>query len=365
MPGRPTIRDVARRAGVSHMTVSRVLNGHQAVSAATRERVEQAIQDLAFTPSPIARGLVADRTHSIGLVSTDISDYFFSQAAAGAEIEARRRGHFLIIASVEEAMESDERGYLRLMLERRVEGLIIARPKPPVSVEKLRASAHGRLPVVAIGSVEGPGYTVVDVDNQGGGRQAVRLLLERGHRSIATITGPLVWPSAVRRLAGYRDALQEAGAGVDDSLVVNADGWGLANGQTALGTLLDRDQEFTALFAQSDMIAIGAIRELRARGLQVPRDVSVVGYDDHPVASFVDPPLTTVRQPTREVGERAAAHVLDALAEGAPAAGTASGTDLLPTRVVVRDSVVAPRPRRGTRQSREPSPDPRQNRTKR
>ena len=328
----PTIRDVALRAGVSHQTVSRVINDNHLVSPATRQRVEQAIQELNYVPSPIARGLNSNRTHSIGLVSSDVSDHFFAQVAAGAEIEARRRGYYLVIATVEEHAEADERGYLRLMIERRVEGLIVARPRVPISVDQVF-----RVPVVAIASSETPGLTVVDVDNLSGGRDAVGFLLHSGHRRIATITGPMDWPSSHARLEGYREALREAGVAYDASLVEQASGWGLADGQSAMARLLDRQVPLTALFAYSDLIAIGAVTELRARGLRVPEDVSVVGYDDIPVAAYVDPPLTTVRQPMREVGERAASLVLDGIG-----GGTAGGVQLLPPGLIVRGSVTGP-----------------------
>ncbi len=288
-----------------------------------------------YVPSPIARGLNSNRTHSIGLVSTNISDHFFAEVAAGAEIEARRHGYYLVIASVEEHTEADERAYLRLMLERRVEGLIVARPRLPISTDQVGPPLE--VPLVAIASSESPGLTVVDVDNRRGGLDAVSFLVARGHTRIATITGPTVWPSGRARLEGYRDALGQAGIVVEPSLVEQASGWGLEDGQAAMTRLLARRARFTALFAYSDLIAIGAIRELRAARLRVPEDVSVVGYDDIPVAAFLEPPLTTVSQPMREVGERAASLLLGAIA----GAGN-GGLHLLPVRLVVRASVVPP-----------------------
>jgi LacI family transcriptional regulator, galactose operon repressor len=345
LPGkRATIRDVARRAGVSHQTVSRVINGSSHVTEPTRERVLGAIRELAYVPSPMARGLIANRTHSLGMVSAEISDYAFAEAVAGAEAETRRRGYYLMVASVEDESRDDERGYLRLMLARRVEGLIVARPSVPLSSEQLLPAVAAGVPLVAIGSSQLPGFTVVDVDNLDGGRQATALLVAQGHRRIATITGPREWPSAKARLEGYRRALRAGGLGRDRSLVETSPGWGLEDGRAAAARLLDQGQAFTGLFAQSDLIALGAIRELRARGLRVPEDVSVVGYDDIPVAAFVHPALTTVRQPIRQVGEMAARIVLDGLAaaeagDGAPR----PDTHLLPAELVVRDTVGPPR----------------------
>jgi DNA-binding LacI/PurR family transcriptional regulator len=339
MTPRPTIRDVARSAGVSHQTVSRVINGNERVSERTRDRVLAAIERLEYVPSPVAQGLTGNRTHSLGMVTADISDHFFAQAVAGAELEARRRGFYLMVGSVEEEAREDGRAYLRLMLERRVEGLIVARPSIPLTPEMLRPALRASVPIVAVGSSELPGITVVDIDNHGGARTAVEHLLAVGHRRIATITGPLAWPSAQARLAGYEEALRAAAIEPDPALVVNGADWGLESGRAAAAELLARDVPFTAIFAHSDLAAIGAMRELRARGQTVPDDVSVVGYDDIPVAAFVDPLLTTVRQPAREVGTLAAALVLDAIGGD----GGGPGVRRLPAELVVRGSVAPPR----------------------
>lgn len=299
---RPTIRDVAALAGVSHQTVSRVLNEQENVIRPTRERVLAAIRELGYVPNPSARSLSSNRLHTLGVVTTDISDYFFSQAIAGAEAEARRRDFFLIIGSLEEEAQGDERAYLRLMLERRVEGLILAGPTHLEQDWLLHPLAH-RLPVVAITSeLALPEVNVVDVDNQRGGRDATIHLIEHGHRAVATITGPLEWRSARERLDGYREALRTRGLEDDSLLVENCPDWRLESGREAARRLLDAGPPFTALFAQSDLFALGAISEIRSRGLIVPDDVSVVGYDDIPVAQYLDPPLTTMSQPMRDVG---------------------------------------------------------------
>jgi DNA-binding LacI/PurR family transcriptional regulator len=339
---RPTIRDVAARAGVSHQTVSRVLNGRDEVAPHTRRRVRTAIRELHYVPSPLARGLIGSRTHSLGMVTADVTDHFFAEAIAGAELETRRRGYYLMVASVEGEAEDDELAYLRLMLERRVEGLIVARPQAPLNLEQL-PSAVERVPLVSIGSPEISGFVAVDVDNRSGGFDATSRLLAQGHRAIATIAGPAEWPSARDRLEGYRLALREAGA-YDQRLVESAADWGLESGQAALARLFSGGAGFTAVFAQSDLLALGAIRELRARGLSVPEDISVVGYDDIPVASFVDPPLTTVRQPMREVGALAAKVLLDRIS--GDGAAPVEGRIHLATTVVERGSVAPPRPER-------------------
>jgi len=332
---RATIRDVAARAAVSHQTVSRVINGHESVAESTRQRVVSAIRELGYVPSPMARGLISNRTHSLGMVTADVSDGFFARAVAGAESEARRRNFYLIVGSVEESPDDEEgTGYLRLMLERRVEGLILARPGIVFAGEQLQGAASAGIPLVSIASAELPGFTVVDVDNRRGGFEATAHLIEQGHRSIATVVGPLDWPSAAARLEGYRDALRQAGIAEDPALVESAPDWGLESGHAATDHFLRRGTPFTAIFAHSDLMALGAIQRLRSAALQVPEDISVIGFDDLPIAAYVDPPLTTVHQPMREVGELAASVVLDRIAGSDPG----EGPHLLPASLVVRRS---------------------------
>ncbi len=332
-----TIRDVARRARVSHQTVSRVINGQENVTAATRERVLDAIRELEYVPSAVARSLSSNRTHTLGMVTTDVSDHFFSEAVAGAEAEARKRGYFLIIGSIEEGSEDDERTYLRLMLERRVEGLIVAMPRLRLAEDDLLADAVARIPTVLVASdIELAGADHVDIDNRRGGQEATAYLAAQKHRIIATITGPLDWPSARARLDGYRDALRDAGISADRALVEPCVDWGLDSGRRAADRLLESAPKLTAIFAQSDLLALGAIAALRARGMRVPEDVSVVGFDDIPVSSAFDPPLTTVRQPMREVGELAARLIGDRAASARKTKGT---RHTLRAPLVIRGSV--------------------------
>lgn len=337
---RATIRDVARRARVSHQTVSRVINEHESVAGPTRERVLRAIRELEYVPSAIARSLSSNRTHTLGMLTTDVSDHFFAEAVAGAEAEARKHGLFLIVGTIEEQAGDDEGAYLRLMLERRIEGLVVARPRLRATSDALLRRLTKRVPVVEIASDRTvPGVDLVDVDNRQGGLDAANLLIERGHRAIATITGPLEWPSARARLEGYREALRRAKVTEHAVLVATGQDWGLESGEQAAGRLAESDRRFTAIFAQSDLLAIGAIARLRARGLRVPEDVSVIGYDDIPVAAFVDPPLTTVRQPMREVGALAVRLIVE---RAARSASQPAHRHLLRAPLVERKSVAGP-----------------------
>jgi LacI family transcriptional regulator len=337
---RATIRDVARRAGVSHQTVSRVINRETSVADTTRERVRRAIRELEYVPSAIARSLSSDRTHTLGMVTTDVSDHFFAEAVVGAEAEARKHGLFLIIGTIEEGAEDDESAYLQLMLERRIEGLVVARPRLRATSGALLRRLTSRVPVVEIASdVSVPDVDLVDVDNRQGGLDATNLLIERRHRAIATITGPLGWPSARARLEGFRDALRRATIAEPDGLVATGKDWGLESGSEATARLLESGKRFTAVFAQSDLLALGAIAHFRRRGVRVPEDISVVGYDDIPVAAFVDPPLTTVRQPMREVGALAVRLVIE---RAARSGAVPAHRHLLRAPLIVRKSVAAP-----------------------
>jgi LacI family transcriptional regulator len=338
---RATIRDVARRAGVSHQTVSRVINDKDTVAEGTRDRVRRAIRELEYVPSAIARSLSSDRTHTLGMVTTDVSDHFFAAAVVGAEAEARKHGFFLIIGTLEDSSSDDESAYLRLMLERRVEGIVVAQPRLRAASDSILRRLTQGVPVVEIGSdVMVPGVDLVDVDNRQGGLDATNLLIERGHRLIATITGPLEWPSAQARLEGYREALRRAKLAEPAALVATGKDWGLESGEQAAARLLEGGKRFTAVFAQSDLLALGAIAHLRRRGMRVPEDVSVIGYDDIPVAAFVDPPLTTVRQPMREVGALAVRLVIERAARRGVTAP--AHRHLLRAPLVVRKSVAAP-----------------------
>jgi DNA-binding LacI/PurR family transcriptional regulator len=340
---RPTIRDVAARAGVSHQTVSRVINDDPRVAPETHARVVAAIRELDYEPNTIARSLTSNRTHTLGIVTYNVSEYALGQTVAGAETEARKHGYFLFVGSVADAAdEADEQAYLRLMLNRRVEGLILDWPTLRAKSRNSLESVIERVPLVAIAAdpdlarVQG-----VDIDNRTGGHEATAFLIEQGHRRIATITGPLAWNAASARLDGYHDALAAAGVTSSLPLVRHAQDWSPEEGRAEMGQLLNSGAKFTAVFAQSDMLALGAMTAILARGLRVPEDVSVMGYDDIPVASFLNPPLTTMRQPIRDLGALAARLLIDAITRRSSGECDEANRHLLSPQLVVRESVSA------------------------
>ncbi len=317
---RLTIAEVAREAGVSPQTVSRVINDRPDVAHETRQRVQQVINKLGYQPSAIARSLASRRTHTLGLITADFSDYFFTQVIAGAEVEARKHGYFLMLGSTERNLQ-DEPEYIRLLTGRHVEGILFARPSTEPDNRHLLGLLRDGVPVVTTAYyLPGTRLTVVDVDNVDGAQQATGYLLECGQRQIAMITGPTSWKSVNDRARGYRLALEAAGVGLDPGLIAEGD-WSYRSGYGAMQELLARERAFSAVFAQNDRMAIGAIRALREAGRRVPQDVLVVGYDDIPVAEYCDPPLTTIRQPMQEVGRVATRLLIQAIEEPGPPQG--------------------------------------------
>ncbi len=301
---KPTIRDVAAAAGVSYQTVSRVINERPDVADATRRRVLAVIEQLSYQPSAVARGLASHKTRTLGLITQDFSDYFFTQVIVGAEAEARRHGYHFILGSTERDPD-DEPEYLRLLTEREVDGILFARPSTEGDPQHVRWLIERNTPLVTTSySIPGEQLMVVDVDNVDGGRQAAECLIEAGHTQIGMITGPVGWKSAHDRGYGCSMALQAAGLACDPARIEHGD-WSYESGYWAMRRLLEREARLTALFAHNDRMAIGAMRALREAGMDIPDDVALVGYDDIPPASYSYPPLTTVHQPMQEVGKLA------------------------------------------------------------
>jgi LacI family transcriptional regulator len=301
-----TIKQVAESAGVSIQTVSRVLNNRPDVSSETRQRVQQIISDLGYQPFAIARGLASKRTFTLGLVAFDFSDYWFSQVVTGAEMEAHEHGYFFMLGSTG-CDPQDEPRFLRLLTQRHVEGILFVRASCPNDLEHLHNLQQSGIPVVSTGFyLPDAEFGIAEVDNMAGGRKATQYLIGLGHTQIAMIAGPTGWKSVSDRTQGYIQALQSAGITASPDLIVHGENWLHRSGYEAMKELLKKKQPFTAIFAQNDRMARGAINALNEAGRRVPQDVSIVGYDDIPEAEFSNPPLTTIRQPMQEVGKAAA-----------------------------------------------------------
>ena len=333
-----SLKDVAARAGVSFQTAGKVLNGQAStVSRATHERIQRAAEELGYVPNAIARSLITQTTCTIGIVADDLDDWALARFVVGAEREARRRGHAVLIATVADRGDDPE-APVRALIERRVDGIVAAAPALEDD-ERAAKLLTGRVPVVSLHHVPGGGVPVVGSNHARTARLATGHLARLGHRRIATVTGPSHRRVVASRLRGYRDALAEAGLQAAPELVEEAD-WTTAGGHAAARRLLDRDPEITAVFAQSDLMAVGVLGALHQRGLLVPEDCAVVGCDDLPIVAHTIPPLTTVHVPFYETGERAVALLLDRIAGGG---GDEPDRVLLPVELVVRESCGAAR----------------------
>jgi LacI family transcriptional regulator len=309
-----TIREVAQAAGVSVATVSRVVSGSaHGVRPDTRDRVLEAVARLRYQPNLVARGLKKRVTGTVGLIVPDISNPFFPAIARGIEDVASRAGMGVLLCNTYEDLVK-ERAYLTLLDKRMVDGLIFA--TVGANTTHLRMLRRRGVPVVLVARApDRVGIDAVLVDNRRGAREAAEHLLRLGHRRIAFIGGPPTLPVANERLAGYRDALASAGIPLNPDLLCDG-GFRTEGGGAAVGQLLQRRAPFTAIFAANDLMAIGAMEELRRRGRRVPQDVAVVGFDDITFASLVEPRLTTVAQPKYRMGCLAMERLLDLLGGG-------------------------------------------------
>jgi DNA-binding LacI/PurR family transcriptional regulator len=298
---RPTIRDVAHMAGVSHQTVSRVINRNERVSEETRQRVDAAIAELRYHPSAIARSMAHGKTFTLACISPNLTDFTFASLIEGAEIEARSYGYFLLSTSAPDAA-SFIALIKQLVDHRRVDGLLIINPYADGRSEYIPTN----FPVVFIGSgSRGPQVCSVCLDDESTGYAATRHLLGLGRRKIAMITGPLVEECSRDRQKGYWRALEETGIDPGRMPIFEGD-WSASSGYQALSVFKSYDPLTDAVFAQNDRMAMGVMHAARDLGLDIPGQFAVVGVDDMPLASYFDPPLTTMHQNMTLIGREAA-----------------------------------------------------------
>ena len=324
----PTIEDVAHLAGVSTATVSRALNGGP-VAVATRERVAAAVAQLGFQRNAHAQSLASGRSRTIGVVVPDVAGLLYAQMARGVEDLLEPLGMQFFLLTDNRTPESG-RHVLRSLLERRVDGLILIGNLLP-SDELKRLLAGGPVAVTIEREGDPTSFDAIDIDNHGGALLATRHLIERGHRRIAHVR--VSRRAGRERLAGYREAL--ASAGLEEGPIIEAE-FTEASGYRAGHALLGLP-EVSAVFCGNDRIALGLMRAASEKGVAVGTELSVVGFDDLPFSAYLNPPLTTVRQDARDLGQRAAEHLLRMLDNHAGPARTIVATEL-----VVRASVGDP-----------------------
>jgi len=325
---RSTISDVARKAGVSESTVSRVLNGTARVAATKQRAVELAIREMGFQPNAFARGLATGRSNAIGVVTQAIDSPFYGEGMHGIERTLQASGYTPIFMSGHWNSDDEER-CIRELIQRRVDGLILFAGR--LGAARIAEFAQ-QLPVVVTGrTLDAPGVFSLSVDDEAGARLATEHLIDLGHRRIAFIAGPRDHPDAQARLKGYRNALDQAGIAWVPALVTPGD-FREEGGRLAGERLLAMGEPFTAVFCANDQTAFGLQLALHHRGLRVPDDISVVGFDDLSTAAYFLPPLTTVRQPVDQMGDLSAQALLMMIDKRDPAARAPS------VSLVVRES---------------------------
>jgi LacI family transcriptional regulator len=308
MAGRVTISDVAREAGVSLMTVSRVINDKGEISAATRQHVLDVIERLGYRPSSIARGLATQRTSTLGLVVPDIANPFFSDVARGAEDRARGVGYNVFVCNTDESPQR-EIAALESLEEKRVDGVLLCSSR--LNADDLRAALVSHPAAVLVNRrLEGARVGAILLADEAGARVATQHLLQSGHRAVGFLAGPFTSYSSRQRSRGYRAALEGAGVRYNPTWVRPC-AYHVEGGRETAHVLLADHPELTALFCYNDLVAIGTLQACAELGRRVPDDLAIVGFDDIPLAGLVTPALTTCRVPRYELGEQAMQLLLD------------------------------------------------------
>ncbi len=332
----PTIREVAKLAGVSPITVSRVINNTSYTSEKTRKRVETAIRQLGYVPNTLARSLRSRRTCTLALVLTDITNPFWTTVARGAEDVASRAGFSMMLGNTDESEEKQGR-YITALLEKQIDGILfVPVGNTPAAIRMLRRQD---VPVVVLDRrISGAKADVVRCDSDGGAYKLTQMLLSLGHRRIAVLSGPRNISTAEDRVRGYQRALAEQGIPTRGELMQYGS-FTVESGAQMTRNVLKLSPRPTAIFAGNNFIAIGALKVLQEFHVRVPEDMALVGFDDLPANLTIDPFLTVARQPAYEMGSRAAELLLARLAGTAP---RGYQEVVLPTEVEIHHSSGSP-----------------------
>ena len=334
-----TISQVAKEAGVSLQTVSRVINNRQEITPATRQHVQDIIKRLGYHPNAIARSLSQRRSHTLGVVTSGLEYYGPSHILVGVEQGANQAGLSIFLNLLHQPESENIGSIVNGLISRQVEGIIWAVPEIGNNRSWFReAMPQPPVPVIFLSTRPRDDLNVVEIDNRNGAYMATEHLLERGHRKIGLITGPLTWWAASERRRGWQEALTAAGIPFSDSQVVEGN-WSAESGERGLHELLEKSPDVQAVFACNDQMALGLMQAARSLGKRIPEDLAVVGFDDIPESAFYYPPLTTIRQGLYELGQVAVqTFVKIREAEQAGESATAAQTVLLQPQLVIRKS---------------------------
>lgn len=323
------IREVSRLAGVSTATVSRALRNPELVSKESRRKVMEAVERLNYRPNMLARNFRSERSYSLVILTPSIASPFYSRVIRGVELAAQNRGYSVLLGDTRDSLQR-EHEYIELVETRLADGIIQFRPSEANSEIARRAN----FPIVYACGCADTALPSVRIDNVEAARTVVNYFLSLGHRRIATICGQPENPHSIDRLIGYREALQDAGIAEDPDLIVHADDYSMQSGVKAGTRIAQLEDRPTALFCMNDEIAIGAIQSLKRAGFAVPADVSVAGFDNIDFARHYDPPLTTIDQPSDDIGRMACNMLIDQI-EGR---GVSQNNVVLDYDLIVRTS---------------------------
>ncbi|MBW3097555.1 LacI family DNA-binding transcriptional regulator [Pseudohoeflea coraliihabitans] len=336
MQSKARIKDIAEHSGVSPATVSRALNGSSLVAEPTLSRIRETARRLGYRPNVNARNLRTQRSMSVLMLVRDVGNPFYLEVFKGIEAAARDAGYVVLMGNTENDAER-EAEYFNMLDDGRADGMILMTGTLPAP-ERLVSAASEQSVVVALEMIENSTFPHVIIDNERAAAEAVEHLISLGHRRIAHIAGPLPEEMSTRRLAGYRRAMQAAGLDMPAELVRTGD-FSLKSGELQGQLLFEQSEPPTAIFAANDEMAFGAIQAMAARGLTVPEDVSVVGFDDLSLSKAFQPPLTTVSQPRIEIGRTAMLRLLDLIEQGE----TSQAVTVLGTELIIRGTTAPPR----------------------
>lgn len=344
-----TLRDVAKRCGVSTATVSAVVNSADWVSAPTRARVQRAIDRMGYRPNQSARSLKTQRGYAVGVIVSDLTNPFFTEIVRSLSHALRDDGYSLFLCDSDHRFELGAM-HLRMLNDGHVVGLVLVGDSVPEEALRDYAKRKGHVPIVAIErDYSIPGVTCLLADSKHGAYMATRHLIDQGHRRIAMVGGPRSGPGSAtfgraERYNGYRRALRDAGIPTSPRLVADGN-FRYGGGQEAMRKLLAMNRRIDAVFAANDMMALGAMSVLRDAGLRVPQDVALVGFDDIPIAALTTPGLTTVAMPKGDLGRSAAVLLGKQINAGSPR--PIAMRRMFDTELVVRQSSLKAQPDRG------------------
>lgn len=306
---RLTLRDIAKQAGVSYQTVSRVINNHPYVAEDTRQRVSDLIAQLDYHPNKAARSLAGHRANTIALVASDIQDYGPSQVVINIERAAKAAGYDLVLSIAANTSTNSMRAAINSILHWQVDGILILKPIRGVSYDEM-VQISGGLPLVQINSQHDQIVPSLMIDQEYGTRLLFDHLYNLGHRDFCMIYGPSHYYDAIARQLACESILREKGLRAS---VTREGDWSAASGYAAMQSILGQGTKFTAVFAANDQMALGAMRALREHGLRIPEDVSIVGFDDLPESAYFEPPLTTIQQNFALLGEQSITYLVECI----------------------------------------------------